>query len=152
MMKKNSHITAFYLETILLILVFMTIILVLTKIFGGSKGISSSAKNLNRAVCLAGNAAEAVAASDSPEAVAELLSDGGDIKINGSSTAKSFRVDYDENMRPSVDGFYHVDVTWEPEKTPGGTMVSSNISVLSGKSESPVYQLKTAVFLEEESR
>ena len=33
-MKRNGHITAFYLETLLLIVVFIGIILVLTQVFG----------------------------------------------------------------------------------------------------------------------
>ena len=45
-MKKQEHITAFYVETLLLILVFIAIILVLTHVFGLGKVQSSRAKLL----------------------------------------------------------------------------------------------------------
>ena len=57
-MKKNGHITGFYLETLLLIVVFIAIILVLTQVFGLAQVQSVRAKQLTEAVTLAGNAAE----------------------------------------------------------------------------------------------
>ena len=47
-MRKN-HITAFYVETLLLILVFITIILVLTHVFGLGRAQSAAARELNDA-------------------------------------------------------------------------------------------------------
>ena len=57
-MTKRGHITGFYLETLLLIAVFIAIILVLTHVFGLGQGQSAEAKLLTNAVCLAQNAAE----------------------------------------------------------------------------------------------
>ena len=59
MMKKHSHITGFYLETLMLIVVFVLIILVLTQVFGLAQMQSTRAKHLNGAVVLAQTAAEA---------------------------------------------------------------------------------------------
>lgn len=151
-MKKTHHITAFYLETILLIIVFMGIVMVLTNIFGGSKAISSSAKHLNTAVCLAQNAAEAVSESDSAGKLADLLGADSAGEIHDESSVNMLRVNYNEYMRPDKDGRYHLDVSWEPVSSGSGTLVSSNISVYFGESDRPVYTLKTAVFLEEGSR
>ena len=53
-MKKNGHITGFYLETLLLIVVFIAIILVLTQVFGLAQVQSVRAKQLTEAVTLAG--------------------------------------------------------------------------------------------------
>ncbi len=148
-MNKQNHITAFYVETILLIIVFMGIIMVLTNIFGVGKLVSSSARHLNSAVYLAGNAAEAVSASDSMEAARQLLDEAGNTQeTNASETG--FRVNYDENMQPSPEGVYHVDVTWEPEQSEGGTLVTSRISVFFGDTEQSVYDLTTSVFIKEE--
>ena len=62
-MKKNGPITAFYLETLLLIVVFIGIILVLTQVFGLSRTQSREARRLTDAVILAQNGAEAVLVS-----------------------------------------------------------------------------------------
>ena len=62
-MKKNGHITAFYLETLLLIVVFIGIILILTQVFGLGRVQSVEAGRLTDAVILAQNAAEAVSAA-----------------------------------------------------------------------------------------
>ena len=77
MMKKQSHITGFYLETLMLIVVFVLIILVLTQVFGLAQMQSTRAKELNGAVILAQNAAEAVAASETPEELLKLLNENG---------------------------------------------------------------------------
>ncbi len=151
-MKRSNHITAFYLETILLIIVFMGIIMVLTNIFGGSKVISSSAKHLNNAVYLAENAAEAVAASKKPEDVMTLLDAAEAADDSADNSGDRLRVNYDEYMKPDADGPYHVDVTWEPQSGSSGTLVSSNISVYFGRSDAPLYRLKTAVYVEEDNR
>ena len=51
-MKRNHAVTAFYLETLLLIVVFLGIILVLTQVFGLARIQSASARQLTEAVTL----------------------------------------------------------------------------------------------------
>ena len=63
-MKRNGHITAFYLETLMLVVVFLGIILILTRIFGIGRVQGSEAAHLSRAVTLAQNAAEAISAAE----------------------------------------------------------------------------------------
>ena len=74
-MKRKQHITAFYLETLLMIVVFISIILVLTRVFGRARLQSVEAKRLTAGVTLAQNTAEAVSASGSPQDLLDLLNE-----------------------------------------------------------------------------
>ena len=146
-MKKNGHITAFYVETLLLILVFIAIILVLTSIFGMAKAQSREARLLTNAVTLAGNAAEAVSASGSEEELLALL----DERDNAVEMPDAVGViaSYDADMSPDPKGKLHLHVTWLPEKAEAGTMVRSTILAYWADQPEPVYRLDTAVFLKE---
>ncbi|MBQ3392334.1 MAG: hypothetical protein IJG52_02860 [Lachnospiraceae bacterium] len=135
-MKNKSHTTAFYLETLLMIIVFVSIIVMLTGILGIARVQSVQARELNDAVCLAENAAEAVSASESAEDLASLL--GGSVE-DGEAVAW-----YDRSRKP-VSGteenrFYQVRVSWEP----AGELVSSSIRVFG---EKELYSLDTAVYV-----
>lgn len=146
-MKKQEHITAFYVETLLLILVFIAIILVLTHVFGLGKVQSSRAKLLTNAVCLAENAAEAVAASDSPAAVVRLLDEGGNVRVLDSGLVEA---DYNSRMEPELtrDPGLRVLISWEPTAE-DPRLVNSTISVYGGGKTDAVYELRTAVLLQE---
>ena len=80
-MKRKQHITAFYLETLLMIVVFISIILVLTRVFGSARVQSVEAKQLTSAVTLAQNTAEAVSASRSPEELLQILNEDGNARL-----------------------------------------------------------------------
>ena len=146
-MKKNRHITAFYLETLLLILVFITIILVLTQVFGLGKVQSSEAKLLTNAVCLAENAAEAVSASDSDGRLLQLLDENGNAERMPDTAGVTAY--YDTDMRPDRQGAFRVDVSWLPREGETGVLVDSVIQVRCGERAKPIYTLNTAVFLKE---
>ena len=146
-MKKNGHITAFYLETLLLIVVFIGIILILTQVFGLGRVQSVEAGRLTEAVILAQNAAEAVSAADHPQAAAALLAQetgtwGTAVKGNG------FSVCFDRSLRPDPEGIYTVLVSWDDE---GSGLVRSQINVFYGAERNPVYTLETAAFHREVS-
>jgi hypothetical protein len=146
-MKRNGQITAFYFETLLLIVVFLSIILVLTQVFGMTRQQSAAARQLTDAVTLAGNAAEAVSASADPAELLKLLNENGNAEeLPDASGVKAF---YDNEKNPDPQGAYCVQVSWQPEKTARGTMVSSVIQVCHGSSEEPIYSLETASFREE---
>lgn len=138
-MKRNGRITAFYLETLLLIVVFIGIILILTQVFGLSRIRSEEARTLTNAVTLAGNAAEAVASSDSPEALLALLNENE----NASAMRDSPGVTacYDMDMRPDADGVLQADVSWLVEE---GGLVRSVILVYRTGEKDPIYRLDTA--------
>ena len=146
-MKRNGQITAFYFETLLLIVVFLAIILVLTQVFGLARQQTAAARRLTDAVTLAGNAAEAVSASADPAELLKLLNENGNAEeLPDASGVKAF---YDNEKNPDPQGAYRVEISWQPEKTAGGIMVSSVISVCHGGSEEPIYRLETASFREE---
>ncbi|MBQ2218533.1 MAG: hypothetical protein II418_06290, partial [Firmicutes bacterium] len=76
MKSKHEHITAFYIETLLLIVSFLLVILMLTNVFGLGKRESSRAQDLTNAVRLAETGAEAFAAAEGPAELADILDEG----------------------------------------------------------------------------
>ena len=109
----KKHITSFYVETLILILVFVAVILTLTQVFGMAKKQSEEAKLLTSAVTLAQNAAEAFSASaaDSGEELLALLDQGGNASLSNGILSAS----YDADMTPDPDGILRVEVereTW----------------------------------------
>ena len=143
-MKKHSHITGFYLETLMLIVVFLVIILVLTQVFGLAQMQSTKAKRLTGAVILAQNAAEAVSASRTPEDLLTLLNDDDNAFPMPDTAGVTAR--YDSDLNPDAKGIYRVDVTWLPEEAGDGTMIRSVAEVRCDESEEPVYRLETESF------
>lgn len=144
MMKKQSHITGFYLETLMLIVVFVLIILVLTQVFGLAQMQSTIAKQLNGAVILAQNAAEAAAASETPEELLKLLNDNDNAVLMADTAGVT--ACYDSDLNPDAEGNYRVDVTWLPEETENGILVHSVAEVRCDDAEAPVYRLETERF------
>ena len=144
MMKKHSHITGFYLETLMLIVVFVLIILVLTQVFGLAQMQSTRAKQLNGAVILAQNALEAVSASETPEDLLTLLNDNDNAVLMADTAGVT--ACYDSDLNPDAEGNYRVDVTWLPEETENGILVHSVAEVRCDDAEAPVYRLETERF------
>ena len=148
-MKKSGHITGFYLETLILITVFISIILVLTQVFGLARVQSARARELTEAVALAGNAAEAVSASETENALLALLDENGNARPMPDTAGVT--ACYDADLNPAPQGDYRVDVTWLPEETETGTMIRSVIEVRCGENSEPVYRLETESFRPEVS-
>ena len=144
MMKKHSHITGFYLETLMLIVVFLMIILVLTQVFGLAQMQSTKAKRLTGAVILAQNAAEAVSASRTPEDLLALLND--DNNAFPMTDTAGVTACYDSELNPDAGGIYRVDVTWLSEEAGDGTMIHSVAEVRCDETEAPIYRLETERF------
>ncbi len=142
-MKERGHNTAFYIETLVMILVFVVIILVLTKVFAIAKTDSTEAQRLTDSVSIAQNAAEVVQASESRDELLSLLDE------NGSATLEKGKVTalYDKEKKPDKNGVYKVTVTWDPEKTKTGRLVSSRISVYYKNAEKPAYTMDTKVYV-----
>ena len=136
----KKHITSFYVETLILILVFVAVILTLTQVFGMAKKQSEEAKLLTSAVTLAQNAAEAlsVSAAESPEALLSLLDEGGNASIsNGILTAS-----YDADMTPDPDGLLRVEVereTWILSET----YSKGKIRVVRSDTGAEIYSIET---------
>lgn len=134
---RQAHNTAFYIETLLMIVAFVAVILVLTRAFGEARRESARARELTDAVILAQNAAEAVSASEDLEDLARLLG----------NTQKT-EVREGKLLAVSDDG-YITEVSWEPSGEETGTLVSSTIAVRLAGTDDPIYALDTAVFLRE---
>ena len=144
-MKKHSRVTAFYCEALLLIVVFVSILLVLTQIFGLGRRKSEQARLKNNAVCLCANAAEAVSCADSPEALAALLDEGGNVRASGEGRLLA---SYDADMHPDPAGRFVLELQWSEEPGPGGTLARAEISACYNGGE-PLYRLETVVLLTE---
>lgn len=145
-MKKNGHITAFYLETLLLIVVFIGIILVLTQVFGLSRTQSREAKRLTNSVTLAANAAEAFSAAEEPAELLAFLNENGNAAALPDTLGVTAR--YDADMRPDPAGELRVDVCCTVEEN---SLVQGHIQVFRQGAEAPVYELETAALWKEVS-
>lgn len=142
---KRQQTTAFYVETLALVVAFLVVLLMLTRIFGLARAKSEEAGELTRAVNLAERAAEAVAASDSLSGVQELLDENGTGTIRGNVLEMEFRGEKSGGAGEAAkaagreDGTaLRIQVTWEPD----GALIRSRISVLRGDAE--LYSLETA--------
>lgn len=147
--RKRKHITAFYMETLVLVLIFTAVILVLTKVFALSGQMSGKARALTNAVHLAENAAEAVAASDSLEMLAGLLEENGNVRILRQDGQEILQARYDEAMKPAADGNVLVEVQWVPEAGVEKGLTQGVIHVSREDSGEQLYMLKTAVYMGE---
>lgn len=143
---KRRHVTNFYMETLILVVVLVAVILVLTRLFAFSADLSSRAGRLTRAVHLAENAAEAVAASDSLDTLRMLLEEDGNAQVRQEGTDGILTVRYDEDMRPVSDGKFCVEVSWGLEDA-AGDFAESRVSVYWMEETEPLYVLETAVYL-----
>lgn len=145
-MKKHGEITAFYLETLLLILVFVAILLVLTQVFGLGRMQSAEARSLTDAVSLAQNTAEAFAAAESPEELLRLLDAEGCASLLPDTAGVEAR--YDAALRPAADGCYLVQTLWLSEPDESGVLVSGTILVFRSSGGEELYRLETAAYHE----
>lgn len=136
----KKRITAFYMEMLVLMLVFIGVILLLTHIFALSKAQSGQARVLTRAVTLAENAAELAAASTSRDDLLERLNQADNAALLPDGW---LRAQYSRTMAPAITGDYWVEVDWQP-----GPLHQVEIRVYWQGEEQPVYTLSTAVYRE----
>ena len=145
-MNKSRHLTAFYVETLLLTVTLILVAMVLTRMFGLGSLESSSAKTLTAAVGLAENAAEAMSASESPQDLLEILNENNNAVCEDTVVTAY----YDADFAPaSKDGHsFAVSVLWEPDPSVSG-LVNGTILVKDDASDSEIYRLTTAVYVKE---
>ena len=142
-MKRNGHITAFYLETLMLVVVFLGIILILTRIFGMGRMQSSEAAHLSDAVTLAQNAAEAVSAAKTPEELRTLLNPNEGEREKAVPLGRNMLFRYDRALRIDPAGVYTVVILWDEE---ADGFVRSHIEVFYAGELSSLYALDTAAY------
>ena len=165
MKNKHEHITAFYIETILLIVCFIAVILLLTNVFGLGKLESTKAKDLTDAVRLSESAAEMFAAAEGPAELGRLLGDEETVTV--ASTSSQYPLEdrsrlealifayYDKDLQPVPEeqSFYTLQIAWRPQTNRDATLTNAKISVYrTGSTEDPVYELETAVYIQEAGR
>ena len=102
----NKRVPSFYVETLILIVVFVAVILALTRVFGLAKKQSEEAKLLTGAVTLAQNAAEAFSAAESAEELFTLLDEGGNAALEGMVVTAAYGAD----MKPDPNGILRVEI------------------------------------------
>ena len=139
-MKKS--ITAFYVESVLLVAAFTAVLLILSAVFGYARAESRAARRLNSAVCLAENAAEAFAAAPSGEGLLRLL-DEGNAALTETADGAVFTARYGADRTPSPTGELVVTVR---VGAPGGEdgAIRGEIDVADAASGETVYHLTTA--------
>lgn len=140
-MRDRHRITAFYMEMLLLVMVFTGVIVILSGVFATAKEQSSKARSLNGAVRLAENAAEIVAGTDDRSEMVDLL--GGDNSAACHLESKKIIARYNGDMEPDPDGGFLVAITWDDKED----LVDYNITV-TWQDGDPVYELETSVFYE----
>lgn len=150
-MKKDNHVTAFYVEVLLLTVGLILIVLVLSQVFALGRQQSTSAKELTNAVTLAQNAAEAFSASATPEELIRLLDENGNVSFASDTLVTTVLARYDNNMSPDPDGALIVSVTWENGKDPGGGLIGSTVRVSSAIDGREIYTIRTASYHAEEA-
>ena len=145
-MNKSRHLTAFYVETLLLTVTLILVAMVLTRMFGLGSLESSSAKTLTAAVGLAENAAEAMSASESPEDLLSILDENNNA-VCEDTTVTAY---YDADFAPASkdDHSFAVSVLWEPDPSASG-LVNGTILVTDDARGNEIYRLTTAVYIKE---
>ena len=146
-MKKGQPITVFYVECLLLILVFIVVMLALTRIFGLSRNESLQAELLTNAVTLAQNGADAfMAAADEDELLSFLNENGNARELSEGSGVEA---DYLADMTPAPEreSRLQVRISW----TRTGGMLQGLVLVNDSQSGEAVYTLPLAKYVGEVS-
>lgn len=147
-MKKTTegHITAFYIEALLLVITFVAIILVLSKVFSASLKRSQEAVTLTTAVALSQKAAEAFSYGKTPEKTAEVLNDGGNVVWDAAS--QKVIGTYAKEGTPDPNGPLRLEMTFEEEQDDQDLLRICQISV-TDETGKLIYSLSEAVYLKE---
>lgn len=139
----NKRVTSFYVETLILIVVFVAVILALTQVFGLAKKQSEEAKLLTGAVTLAQNAAEAFSAADSAESLFTLLDEGGNAVLE----AGTVKAAYGADMKPDPNGVLRVEI----ERISGSRLTAEGtVRVVRQDTGEEIYSIRTAAYFPED--
>ena len=151
-MKRKEHITSFYLETLLLIVVFVGIILVLTQVFGMARARSSQAKEKTSAVCLCQNAAEAFAAADSSQELVNLLNENNNVFLESADDTKGLvNAFYNTDREPNENGSLKIEISWKKDAVgkAAADKILRHAKIRALKKEKVIYELETSAYSEE---
>ena len=132
MSPERNH-TVFYMETVVLAIVFFLVIQSLAVTFTGSRQESEKAETLTSAVILAEKSAEAFAGTETEEELLAVLNENG----NAYTEDHAVICTYDRDMRPAAGGDLQVRITWQEENR----FCTGEITVYA--SEKEIYRLET---------
>ena len=144
----KKHITAFYLETLVMIAVFICTILILSHIFGIARSRSAEAKMLTSSVTLVQNTAEAMASAATPEGLMALVSEGDNAGFEDVGGGRALVLRYDADMTPNPEGELSITVRWRGENG----LVYGDISASETATQREIYAVTTAVYTGEVRR
>ena len=139
-MNERRAVTAFYVETLMMILVFIGIMMVLTRIFVLSKTQENEARNLTRAVTIAGNVAEGLSLSDDVETNMKKTGLEGSL-VENTEKKKIYEGKWTwPGKNPGQKGQnYKVRITLTRDRK----MVHHLIQIYCGDEKKPVYTIET---------
>lgn len=143
-MKKRGEITAFYVETLVMIVVMIGILLVLTRIFGIARGESVRAKHLSEAVTIAQNIEESLQ-MDTSEKLPEGTLPLRDIEEKREGTSEQYSGYYDWTDTDSTTArVYRVEITrqWLSD-----TLAKDTIAVSAEDGGEAIYTLQARSYL-----
>lgn len=149
MKNKHAHVTAFYLETLLMILVFVAVILMLTQVFGGSRKLSAEAGYLSDAATISESISAAVRASGDEEELIEILNGTAGTEaaaLLDGAAVPTVQVRFGEDLAPAADGPYEATVTWEVTAGTRGDYVDSTITIYRDGTKDPILTTKTGTY------
>lgn len=141
-MKKTRHITAFYLEALLLVGVLVAVVLILTRCFALAHTARQAAEELNNGTILAKNAAEAVECAADAVELARILNENG----NASAEGDIVTVYYDTDMTPNAGGQIRLTAVPAPQQYGAGELVYYTITVENVALQKTIYTLETAAW------
>ena len=134
-MDSKRHLTGFYVETLILILVFVFVLLVTSGVFSAAAMKSRDAALLSAAVDISSNGAEAAGASGSPEDLLFLLDENGNARaVEGGVEAR-----YDITGKADPEGELVLFVGWDD----ADGFVTCPVTVTS--QDRIIYEIKTGV-------
>ena len=146
MKKDTGHVTAFYVETLVMIVVLMSILLILASVFGMSRNESVRAKRLTEAVTIAQNVAEAVSVSGDFEACCEELSlENSSLNTEGEKEEEfTGRYLWKEASGKQKASYYFVRVMRSWKDT---DLAEHQIRVFDSEGKDLIYELNTSCYL-----
>ena len=149
MKKNNTHVAAFYAETLLLIVVFVGILILLVQVFGLGKQRSAEAKLLTTAVALAENTAEAASAKPDGNDVLAVLSEKDNAMIEEMYSENGgyvIEARYDSDGTPNADGILSVRLVCTRTPQSAGAYDEFTVTVRKAGREKPLYELASSAY------
>jgi type II secretory pathway pseudopilin PulG len=127
MKRRERNGFAFYLQILILLMVFLGVCTILLETFAGASVLSRRARRQNDGAVLCRNAAEAFAASGTLDGTLGILD--ADHTQKTASAAESAELKYNASLQLDADGCYTLTLRLKTEETPAGSLVHAYFCV-----------------------